>query len=69
MAKLKEELISVTVNGTVYKTSGNIIFGDDGDCNYYMAEAALLENMDKAIQDGILGNGMRSLMKKINGKG
>ncbi len=65
MDKPKNELISVTVNGTIYKTSGNIIFGDDGECNYYMAESALLENMDKAIQDGILGNGMRSLIKKL----
>jgi predicted heme/steroid binding protein len=68
MEEQKEKLISVTVNGTVYKTSGNIIFGDDGDCNYFMAETALLENMDKAIQDGILGNGMRALMNKIHGK-
>ncbi len=63
--EIKEGSVSVTVNGTIYKTSGNIIFGDDDGSNFYMAESALLDNMDKAIQEGILGNGMRSLMKKI----
>jgi hypothetical protein len=54
----------LTIGDTLYKTSGNILF-DGVSAQYYLAESQLLEKMDKAIQVGILENGMQSLLKKI----
>ena len=52
-----------TIGDTTYKTSGNIMF--EGLANqYYLAESQLMDKMDKAIQVGILENGMQSLLKK-----
>jgi hypothetical protein len=53
----------LTIGDTTYKTSGNILFEGLAD-QYYLAESQLMEKMDKAIQVGILENGMQSLMKK-----
>ena len=56
----------LTIGDTTYKTAGNILF--EGDQNsYFLAESQLMDKMDKAIQVGILENGMQSLMKKIKG--
>ena len=53
----------LTIGDTTYKTSGNIMF--EGLANqYYLAESQLMDKMDKAIQVGILENGMQSLLKK-----
>lgn len=57
---------NVTIGDTTYKTAGNILFEKE-EGNYYLAESTLLDNMDSAIQTGMLENGMRSLLKKIRG--
>ena len=54
----------LTIGNTTYKTSGNIMFEGLAD-QYYLAESQLMDKMDKAIQVGILENGMQSLLKKI----
>ena len=56
---------SLTIGDTTYRTSGNIVFGSNEDGAYYVAESAILNNMDKAIENGILVNGMQYLMKKV----
>ena len=53
----------LTIGDTIFKTTGNILF--NGGEQYILAESQLMEKMDKAIQVGILENGMQSLMKKI----
>ena len=53
----------LTIGDTTYKTSGNIMFEGLAD-QYYLAESQLMDKMDKAIQVGILENGMQSLLKK-----
>ena len=53
----------LTIGDTTYRTSGNIMFEGLAD-QYYLAESQLMDKMDKAIQVGILENGMQSLMKK-----
>jgi hypothetical protein len=57
----------LTIGDTTYKTSGNIVFSDHEEGAYYLAESTILDNMDKAIENGILVNGMQSLMKKFRG--
>ena len=52
---------SITIGDTLFKTTGNIRF----EGRYILAESQLMDKMDKAIQVGILENGMQSLMKKI----
>ncbi|MBN3033058.1 MAG: hypothetical protein JW873_03075 [Candidatus Saganbacteria bacterium] len=54
----------LTIGDTTYKTSGNILF-DGVSEQYYVAESQLLDKMDKAIQVGIIENGMQSLLKRI----
>jgi hypothetical protein len=58
---------SLTIGGVTYKTAGNILFSDSEESTYIIAESPILDSMDKAIEDGILGNGMRSLLNKIKG--
>ena len=53
----------LTIGNTIFKTTGNILF--TGGEQYILAESQLMEKMDKAIQVGILENGMQSLLKKI----
>jgi len=53
----------LTIGDTVYQTTGNILFS--GGETYVLAESQLMDKMDKAIQTGILENGMQSLLKKI----
>ena len=53
----------LTIGDTTYKTSGNIMFEGLAD-QYYLAESQLMDKMEKAIQVGILENGMQSLLKK-----
>ncbi len=53
----------LTIGDTVYKTTGNILFS--GGETYVLAESQLMDKMDKAIQTGILENGMQHLLKKI----
>lgn len=53
----------VTVNGTTYRTSGNILFSIEED--YYLAENSMLNKLENAVQRGILENGMQSLMKRL----
>jgi hypothetical protein len=52
----------LTIGDTTFKTTGNILFS--GGEQYILAESQLMEKMDKAIQVGILENGMQSLLKK-----
>ncbi len=53
----------LTIGDTTYQTTGNILFS--GGETYVLAESQLMDKMDKAIQTGILENGMQSLLKKI----
>jgi hypothetical protein len=57
----------ITIGDTTYKTSGNIVFADHEEGAYYLAESTMLDNMDQAIQNGILVNGMQHVLKKIRG--
>ena len=57
----------LTIGDTIYKTGGNIVFPDREEGAYYLAESTILDNMDKAIENGILVNGMQNLMKKFRG--
>lgn len=50
----------ITLEGVIYKTSGNIVFDKDEDAPYHLAQSSLLEQMDNLLE-----NGMRSLIKKI----
>ncbi len=60
---VKETTDQLTIGDTTYKTTGNILFA--GGETYVLAESQLMDKMDKAIQTGILENGMQSLLKKI----
>jgi hypothetical protein len=60
---VEETSDQLTIGNTVFKTTGNILF--NGGEQYILAESQLMEKMDKAIQVGILENGMQSLLKKI----
>ncbi|MCU0640907.1 MAG: hypothetical protein MUC35_02320 [Candidatus Margulisbacteria bacterium] len=57
----------MTIGDTTYKTGGNIVFADSNESAYYVAESEILNNMDKAIENGILVNGMQNLMKRFRG--
>jgi hypothetical protein len=57
------ETSSLTIGDTTYKTSGNIVFNDEA--TYFIAESSLLDKMDSALQEGILENGMRNLLKRF----
>ena len=59
-----KETSCLTIGNTTFKTSGNIIFSDGDEDRYYIAENSVLEKIDKAIQNGIVENGMQSLLKK-----
>ena len=62
MSDKKPDNTSNTLNldGKIYKTSGNIVFCDnDQDC-YIIAQSTLLDDFD-----GILENGMQTLLKKF----
>jgi len=58
---------SLTLNGVTYKTGGNIVFSDQAEGNYILAASPMLDNVDKAIEKGILENGMQMLMRKVAG--
>ena len=60
---VEETTDRLTIGNTIYKTTGNILFAE-GE-TYVLAESQLMDKMDKAIQTGILENGMQSLLKKI----
>ncbi|MFC1540724.1 hypothetical protein ACFL37_00380 [Candidatus Margulisiibacteriota bacterium] len=51
---------TITVDGVTFKTSGNIVFSDDEESPYYLAQSSLLEQFD-----GYLENGMQQFLKKI----
>lgn len=55
----------LTLGETIYKTSGNIIFSDCETGKFVLAESKTLERLDKAIQRGILDNGMQMLLNKV----
>jgi hypothetical protein len=55
----------LTINGTVYKTSGNIQFCEEDEGHYFLAESPMMSRLDQAIQNGILGNGMQHLIKSL----
>lgn len=50
---------TITIEGIVYKTSGNILFADTEEKSFFLAQSDLLESMD-----ALLENGMHSLIKK-----
>jgi hypothetical protein len=61
-----DDRTSLTIGDVTYRTSGNILFSETGENHgYVIAESRLLEKMDAAIQNGILDNGMQSLMRKF----
>ena len=53
-------LNSVTVGGVTFTTGGNIIFSDDSEADYYLAEGSHLKQID-----GMLEHGMQTLLKKV----
>ncbi|MFA6170022.1 MAG: hypothetical protein WCW67_00770 [Candidatus Margulisiibacteriota bacterium] len=55
----------LTIGETTYKTSGNILFSDCDPAEYMIAESKALEKLDKAIQHGILENGMQMLLRRV----
>ncbi len=61
----EEKSSSLTIGDTTYKTSGNILFVEN-ESEYFLAESPILQKMDQAIQDGILVNGMQTLLAKIS---
>ena len=56
----------MTIGDTTYKTGGNILFADEKEGSYLVAESTVLEKMDRAIQDGILVCGMNSFVAKVS---
>lgn len=70
MKKDKNEKIAdsscLTINGITYKTSGNILFCESEEDGYIIAESPLLDKVDRAIQEGILENGMQTLLRKVS---
>lgn len=50
----------LTLDGFVYKTSGNILFDDCEDSPFHLAQSALLEKIDCFLE-----HGMQTLLKKI----
>jgi len=56
---------SITVSGITYKTGGNILFSEDEADHYFLAESPLLDNVDKAVEHGILENGMQAFLRKV----
>jgi hypothetical protein len=57
---------SLTIGDTTYKTSGNILFSCDETDNYHLAKSNVLDKMDNAVQNGMLENGMQTLLKMIS---
>ena len=51
----------LTLEGLVFKTNGNILFSDSDDCPYHIAQNSRLEKIE-----GLLENGMSSLLKKTD---
>jgi hypothetical protein len=49
----------LTLDGIVFKTSGNILFSDSEEGSYYLAQNSRLEKIE-----GLTENGMNTLMKK-----
>ena len=53
------------LDGTVFKTSGNIVFPDDKEAGFHTGKSEALKNMDQYIQKGILNNAMADLISKF----
>ncbi|OGC25412.1 hypothetical protein A2291_00720 [candidate division WOR-1 bacterium RIFOXYB2_FULL_42_35] len=51
---------TLTLNGVVYKTSGNILFHNEEGDVFVTAQSDLLEHID-----GIMEDGMMTLMRKL----
>lgn len=51
----------ITVEGVIFKTSGNIVFSDTEENPFYLAQSSLLEKID-----GCLENGMQQLLQKLS---
>ena len=60
---VEETTDQLTIGDTIFRTTGNIMFS--GGETYVLAESQLMDKMDKAIQTGILENGMQSLLRKL----
>ena len=56
---------SLIIGDMVFTTSGNIEFSEGDEGNYFLAESAMLDQLDQAVQNGILENGMQSFCKKF----
>ena len=67
MKKTEMQTDHLTLGDVTFKTGGNILFHEDEDGNYFLARSTLLNKLDKAIQSGIVENGMQSLFKKLLG--
>lgn len=66
MSKDKFETSCLTIGNTIYRTGGNILFADEKEGSYFVAESTVLEKMDRAIQEGILVCGMNSFVAKVS---
>lgn len=52
------------VEGTVFKTSGNIVFPEEKEGSFHIGRSEALDKMDKFIQKGILNNAMADLIEQ-----
>lgn len=67
MSTKKAAIHHIIIGEFHYRSSGNIDFSEGEDGYFVMAESALLEKVDAAIEEGILENGMQMLLKKFRG--
>ena len=51
---------TLTINGTTFRTQGNIVFTESDDTSYYLAEGSHLKEME-----GMLEHGMQMLLNKV----
>ena len=54
------ELNTIVVDGVIFRTGGNILFGDPAETPYYLAEGSKLEKIE-----GIVEHGWQTLLKKL----
>ncbi|OGB87719.1 hypothetical protein A3H09_00165 [Candidatus Falkowbacteria bacterium RIFCSPLOWO2_12_FULL_45_13] len=59
-AEYKEQTSNtITIEGVIYKTSGNILFAGSEEKSFFLAQSDLLENMNTLLE-----NGIHSFLKK-----
>lgn len=56
----QQESNILTIDGKTFKTQGNIVFTDQEESDYYLAEGSHLKEMDTMLE-----HGMRMLLNKV----